>query len=217
MSLSQEKFDDGMTSQKYLDQVKVNKQAIEQIYATVETPVEATAFFDGLSEPLQLAIFTAAWCGDAISTSPTIMRLAESTENLKMSIFDRDVELDLTNSFLPEHRAGTVPVFVVFDKDMREVGRFIETAKELVPTLDKMEDEVKRETLASAEMDKPMSEISETSRNAFRGRRTAYRVDHAKEWGEIIANAFTSVVRDGLALPQGQRPAEGGTEWPPQD
>ena len=100
---------------------------------------------------------------------------------------------------------------------MREVGRFIETAKELVPTLDKMEDEVKRETLAAAEMDKPMSEISESSRNAFRGRRTAYRVDHAKEWGEIIANAFTSVVRDGLALPQGQRPAEGGTEWPPQD
>ena len=216
MSLSQEKFNEGMSSQEYIDQVKVNKQAIEQIYATVETPAEATAFFDGLDEPLQLAVFTAAWCGDAISTSPTIMRLAESTENLKMSIFDRDVELDLTNSFLPEHRSGTVPVFVVFDKNMREVGRFIETAKELVPTLDKMEDEVKRETLAASEMDKPMSEISEGSRNAFRGRRTAYRVDHAKEWGNIIANAFTSVVREGLSLPQEQRPAEGGTEWPPQ-
>lgn len=216
MSLSQEKFNEGMSSQEYIDQVKVNKQAIEQIYETVETPAEATAFFDGLDEPLQLAIFTAAWCGDAISTSPTIMRLAESTGNLNMSIFDRDVELELTNSFLPEHRAGTVPVFVVFDKDMREVGRFIETAKELVPTLDNMEDEVKRETLAASEMDKPMSEISENSRNAFRGRRTAYRVDHAKEWGNIIANAFTNVVRDGLSLPQEQRPAEGGTEWPPQ-
>ena len=216
MSLSQEKFNEGMSSQEYLEQVKVNKQAIEQIYATVETPAEATAFFDGLDEPLQLAVFTAAWCGDAISTSPTIMRLAESTENLNMSIFDRDVELDLTNSFLPEHRAGTVPVFVVFDKNMREVGRFIETAKELVPTLDRMEDEVKRETLAASEMDKPMGEISESSRNAFRGRRTAYRVDHAKEWGNIIANAFTSVVREGLSLPQEQRPAEGGTEWPPQ-
>lgn len=216
MSLSQDKFNEGMSSREYIDQVKVNKQAIEQIYETVETPAEATAFFDGLDEPLQLAIFTAAWCGDAISTSPTIMRLAESTGNLNMSIFDRDVELELTNSFLPEHRAGTVPVFVVFDKDMREVGRFIETAKELVPTLDNMEDEVKRETLAASEMDKPMSEISENSRNAFRGRRTAYRVDHAKEWGNIIANAFTNVVRDGLSLPQEQRPAEGGTEWPPQ-
>ena len=216
MSLTQEKFNQGMSPQEYLSQVKVNKQAIEQIYSSVETPAEATAFFDGLDEPLQLAIFTAAWCGDAISTSPTIMRLAESTDNLKMSIFDRDVELDLTNSFLPEHRAGTVPVFVVFDSQMREVGRFIETAKELVPTLDTMEDEVKRETLQAAEMDKPMNEISETSRNAFRGRRTAYRVDHAREWGNVIANAFTSVVRDGLSLPADQRPAEGGTEWPPQ-
>ena len=216
MSLSQEKFNEGMSPKQYLDQVKVNKQAIEQIYSTVETPTEATEFFDGLEEPLQLAIFTAAWCGDAISTAPTIMRLAENTKNLKMSIFDRDQELDLTNSFLPEHRAGTVPVFVVFDSEMREVSRFIETAKELIPTLDKMEDAVKQETLQATEMDKPMSEISETSRNAFRGRRTAYRVDHAKEWGNIISNAFASVVRNGLALPADQRPAEGGTEWPPQ-
>ena len=216
MSLTQDKFNQGMSSQEYLDQVKVNKQAIEQIYAKVETPAEATSFFDGLNEPLQLAIFTAAWCGDAISTTPTIMRLAENTSNLKMTIFDRDQELDLTNSFLPEHRAGTVPVFVVFDSQMRMVGRFIETAKELVPTLDKMEDEVKRETLEAAEIDKPMGEISETSRNAFRGRRTSYRVDHAKEWGNIIANSFTAVVRNGLALPEEQRPAEGGTEWPPQ-
>ena len=216
MSLTQDKFNQGMTSQEYLDQVKVNKQAIEQIYANVETPAEATSFFDGLNEPLQLAIFTAAWCGDAISTTPTIMRLAENTSNLKMAIFDRDQELDLTNSFLPEHRAGTVPVFIVFDSQMRMIGRFIETAKELVPTLDKMEDAVKRETLEAAEIDKPMSEISETSRTAFRGRRTAYRVDHAKEWGNIIANSFTSVVRNGLALPEEQRPAEGGTEWPPQ-
>ena len=216
MSLSQEKFNQGMSSQQYLDQVKVNKQAIEQIYSSVETPDEAKAFFDGLEEPLQLAIFTAAWCGDAITTTPTIMRLAENTQKLKMSIFDRDQELDLTNSFLPEHRAGTVPVFVVFDSEMREITRFIETAKELIPTLDKMEDAVKQETLQASELDKPMSEISETSRNAFRGRRTAYRVDHAKEWGAVISNSFASVVRQGLALPADQRPSQGGTEWPPQ-
>ena len=216
MSLSQEKFDQGMSPQEYLEQVKVNKQAIEQIYANVETPAEDKAFFDGLDQPLQLAVFTAAWCGDAISTTPTIMRLAESTDNLKISIFDRDQELDLTNSFLPEHRAGTVPVFVAFDAEMRPVGKFIETAKELVPTLDKMEDEVKQETLAASELDKPMSEVSESSRNAFRGRRTAYRVDHAAEWGRTISHAFTSVVRQGLSLPEDRRPAEGGTEWPPQ-
>ena len=47
MSLTQDKFNQGMTSQEYLDQIKVNKQAIEQIYANVETPAEATSFFDG--------------------------------------------------------------------------------------------------------------------------------------------------------------------------
>ena len=216
MSLTLEKFNQGMSPRQYLDQVKVNKQAIEQIYTSTQTPTEDKAFFDGLDHPLRLAIFTAAWCGDAISTAPAIMRLAEDTKNLDMSIFDRDQELELTNSFLPEHRAGTVPVFVVFDSEMREIGRFIETAKELVPTLDKMEEDVARETLPPSEAGKPMSEVSESTRNAFRGRRTAYRVDHAREWGQIITHAFTSVVREGLAMSPDQRPAQGGTEWPPQ-
>ena len=216
MALTLEKFNQGMTPQQYLDQVKVNKQAIEQIYASMQTPPEDKAFFDGLDQPLRLAIFTAAWCGDAISTAPAIMRLAEDTKGLEMSIFDRDQELELTNSFLPEHRAGTVPVFVVFDSEMREIGRFIETAKELIPTLDKMEEDVAKDTLAPSEVGKSMSDISESSRNAFRGKRTAYRVDHAREWGQVITHAFTSVVKEGLAMSPDQRPAEGGTEWPPQ-
>ena len=48
--------------------------------------------------------------------------------------------MDLTNSFLPENRAGTVPVFVVLDSSMGEVARFIETAHSLVPAIDAMDD-----------------------------------------------------------------------------
>ena len=215
MSLSVDKFNQGMTSQQYLDQIKVNKEATNAVFKAADSSAEDKAFFDGLAQPLRLAVFTAAWCGDALSTAPVIMRLGDATEKLEMRIFDRDEELELTNSYLPAHRAGTVPVFVVFDSQMQEVGRFIETAKELVPVLDKMEEEVAQATMDPTEVGKPMNEISEASRNAFRGKRTAYRVDHAREWGEVITHAFTSVVKKGLSLPPDQRPAEGGTEWPP--
>ena len=217
MALTREKFDQGMTTQEYFDQIKVNKQPITDIYNAAESPSSDKAFFDGLSEPLRLAVFTADWCGDAMSTTPVILKLGGDTDKLEVRVFDRDNELDLTNSFLPTHRAGTVPVFVVLDTQMREISRFVETAKDLVPTLDKMEEAVAKATVAPEDQGKPMGEMSEASRTAYRGRRTSYRVEHARDWGHIISREFTALVKEGLSLPPDKRPSEGGTEWPPQE
>ncbi len=205
MALTAEKFSQGMSTQEYIDQIKVNKQPFLDIYQGVKIPAETQHFFDSLSQPLKLAVFTSDWCGDALSTTPTILRLADSTENLDLEVFNRDDELELTNSFLPEHRAGTVPVFIVMEQDMGEVTRFIETSRDLVPQIDSMDERIATEVAGEGE----------NARAAGRGKRTAFRVAHANEWGEVILREFTKLVSDGLALPSAQRPTEGGTEWPP--
>ena len=208
MALSAEKFNQGMTTQQYIDQIKVNKQPFVDIYQAVEIPPETRSLFDGLAEPLRLAVFTADWCGDAVSTTPAILRLAESTDKLSVKIFNRDEELPLTDSFLPENRAGTVPVFVVFDSAMKEIARFVETANELVPSIDSMDEMIAKEVAGETE---------ENARTVGRGKRTAFRVAHAKEWGKVILQSFRQVVADGLALPPESRPAVGGTKWPPEN
>ncbi len=205
MALTAEKFSQGMSTQEYIDQIKVNKQPFLDIYQGVEIPAETQRFFDGLAQPLKLAVFTSDWCGDALSTTPTILRLADSSEKLDLEVFSRDEELELTNSFLPEHRAGTVPVFIVFDQDMGEITRFIETSRELVPQIDAMDEQIAAEVAGEGD----------NARAAGRGKRTAFRVSHANEWGEVILREFTQLVSDGLAQPPSQRPTEGGTEWPP--
>ncbi len=205
MALTAEKFSQGMSTQEYIDQIKVNKQPFQDIYQGVEIPAETQRFFEGLSQPLKLAVFTSDWCGDALSTTPTILRLADSSENLDLEVFNRDDELKLTNSFLPEHRAGTVPVFIVFDQGMGEITRFIETSRGLVPQIDAMDERIAAEVAGEGE----------NARAAGRGKRTAFRVARANEWGEVILSEFTKLVSDGLALPPSQRPTEGGTEWPP--
>ena len=208
MALTASKFNQGMTTQQYIDQIKVNKQPFLDIYQGVEVPGEARDLFEGQAEPLRLAVFTADWCGDAVSTTPAILRLAESTGKIEIKIFNRDEELALTDSFLPEHRAGTVPVFVVLDSSMNEIARFVETALTLVPTLDAMDEAIAKEVAGESE---------ENARAMGRGKRTAYRVAHAKEWGSIILNEFRQLVASGLALPPDARPAVGGTKWPPED
>ena len=208
MALTEDKFNQGMTPQEYIDQIKVNKQTILDIYNTIKIPNTAKAQFDGRSEPLRLAVFTADWCGDAVSTTPVIMRLAESTPGLAIQVFNRDDELELTNSFLPENRAGTVPVFIIMDESMNEIARFIETAGELVPALDAMDEAIAQEIAGESE---------ENKRAAGRGKRMSFRVAHAQEWGEVILGSFGRTVAEGLQSSASERPAVGGTKWPPED
>jgi thiol-disulfide isomerase/thioredoxin len=206
--LTQEKFDQGMTTQQYIDQIKVNKEPFVAIYETVKVPAGSLSLFNGLSEPLKLAVFTADWCGDAMSTTPVILKLADSTSNISLQVFNRDDELDLSNSLLPEHRAGTVPIFVVLDQEMNQVVRFIETAGALVPEIDAMDAAIDRETAGLSEAEQ---------RQAKRGRRTSFRVDHAQAWGEVILEEFSGLVTDALARRPQDLPVEGGTKWPPED
>ena len=205
--LTQEKFDQGMTTQQYIDQIKVNKDPFVAIYETLQVPAESLSLFNGLSEPLKLAVFTADWCGDAMSTTPVILKLADSTPNLSVQVFNRDDELELSNSLLPEHRAGTVPIFVVMDQDMNQVVRFIETANSLVPDIDAMDAAIDQETAGMDEAEQ---------RQAKRGRRTSFRVERAQAWGEVILKEFGGLVAEALAGSPQDRPLEGGTKWPPE-
>ena len=208
MALTKTQFEAGMSTQQYIDQIKVNKDPFVEIYQQVQIPQEASDFFGGLAEPVNLAVITADWCGDAVSTTPAILRLAEGTPNISVQVFNRDDDVPLANTFLPEHRAGTVPIFVVFDQEMNELARFIETASGLVLQIDAMDEAIDRESAAGSE---------EEARVAKRGKRTTHRVAHAKDWGEVILKEFSQVVSSGLNLPATDRPAVGGTKWPPED
>ena len=60
-ALTVEKFDEGMTARRYIDQIKVNKQPFQDIYDAVTVPDEVAAFANGLDQPLRISAFTADW------------------------------------------------------------------------------------------------------------------------------------------------------------
>ena len=86
MSFSKERFESGMSTQEYIDQIKVNKDPFVEIYNGVSIPSDAAEWVNGFGNPINLAVFTADWCGDAVSTTPVILRLADSTANVNLQV-----------------------------------------------------------------------------------------------------------------------------------
>ena len=216
MGMSAQQFLGGMTPQEHMSQMKVNRDRFLQVLGAVEVPSEHRDYFASRPSSLRVAVFTEDWCGDHVSTTPVIYRLAEDTGKLEVRVFIRADHQDLSNSFLPENRWGTVPVFVCFDgDDMREIGRFIETALELVPALDGIDEAIRKMHPEVPDVNNDVNEMSDTTRNLLRQERGAFRVNHANEWGKVISREFRDLVATGLARSPEEGPAEGGTKWPP--
>jgi hypothetical protein len=199
-----------------MDRMKINRERFSQVLSAVEIPAEDKAYFAGLPSRLRVAVITEDWCGDHVTTTPVLYRLAEETGKLDVRVFMRDQNWDLAEAFLPAHRTDTVPVFVFFTADeMRQTSVFIETAPELVPILDGMDEAIRRAHPQVLDIDADVNQMSESTRDLLRRERGAFRVNHAAEWGRIISRGFREVVAQGLARGPEEGPAEGGTEWPP--
>ena len=215
MELTAERFLRGMTPQEHMAHMKINRERFSQVFDAVEIPEQDKEYFASFSSPLRVAVITEDWCGDHVTTTPVLYRLAEDASRLEVRVFMRDQNLDLAHKFLPEHRWDTVPLFVFFTPDdMRPVSKFIETAPEIVSTIDGMEDAIRKAHPEVPDIDEDVNEMSESTRDLFRQERGAFRIKHAKEWGQIISRDFRQLVATGLARNSEEGPAEGGTEWP---
>jgi thioredoxin family protein len=126
MAITRERFEQGMTIEQYQAQMTVNQEAFAENIAQAALRPEDVAFFEGLPEPVNTLVITEDWCGDALANVPVLAKVAGETCKLGLRLFLRDQNLDLADQYLKEGKYRSVPVFVFFDQEMRELGHFIE-------------------------------------------------------------------------------------------
>jgi hypothetical protein len=66
------------------------------------------------------------WCGDVIANLPIIGRVAADSGKLNLRVFPRDQHPDIMDQYLLDGKYKSIPVFVFFDDQFKEVGRFVE-------------------------------------------------------------------------------------------
>lgn len=131
--LTPERFAQGLTYAEWKASLTKNQElyAWWEEHATVADT--DAAFFkeagERLGGPLKLLLIGEDWCGDVIRELPTIALLAEKA-GMDVRVFPRDQNEDLMNLYLNKGEFKSIPVVAIFTNDFRELGHWIERAKE---------------------------------------------------------------------------------------
>lgn len=138
MTVTRERFEQGMTYDEYKAQMTRNRERLEENERTVELSTDDIEFFTNLPEPLNVLVITEDWCGDAIANVPILGRLAAESGKLNLRIFLRDQNPDLMDQYLNRGVYRSIPVFAFFDQQFRPIGRWIERPAIITEMQEKM-------------------------------------------------------------------------------
>jgi hypothetical protein len=126
MAVTRERFEQGLTYDEYKAQMTRNQDRFEQNEQTITFSDDDLQFFRQLPQTVNVLVLAEDWCGDVIANVPIIGRLAAQTGRLNLRVFLRDQNLDLMDQYLKDGQFRSIPVFVFFDEDFRELGYWIE-------------------------------------------------------------------------------------------
>jgi hypothetical protein len=89
-----------------------------------EVPAALVAELVNVRGPLHMVNLNEDWCFDAISTTPSIAKLAELLPAADLRVFGRDANPDLMDAHLsgPQGLSRAIPVVIVYDDHWRERG-----------------------------------------------------------------------------------------------
>lgn len=77
-----------------------------------------------------LIVLVEDWCGDASNTIPVLARWADETEGAELRILRRDENPEVMDEYLT-NGARSIPIVIVLDQEMKELGHWGPRPKEL--------------------------------------------------------------------------------------
>jgi len=191
MTVSRERFAQGMTYDEYKAQMTRNRETVEANERAAEIADEDRKVF---SRRLSALVLAEDWCGDVIANLPVLGRLAKETGNLEIRVFLRDQNLDLVEQYLKDGKFQSIPVFVFFDEAWRELGHWIERPDTV--TAKRREERIK--VFASdarfGSPDAPVDQLSADVRAELQARLVKMRADTAAWANKEVLRELREVV-----------------------
>ena len=214
MAVTRERFLQGLTYEAFKAQMTRNRDRFDANERRLELDPADLAVFHGLPRPLHVLVLAEDWCGDVIDNLPILGRLAAESGKLDLRIFLRDQNLDLMDQYLNQGQFRSIPVFVFFDEDFHEIGRFIERPASVTARRARQRQELFAQHPEFGSPDTPVDQLPEEVRVRLMQEMTHLReeakaVDNqevVRALREIVARAGAEDRRDGPAPEPGAHP-----------
>jgi hypothetical protein len=127
--ITRERYSSGKTWQQYLDSGIRNRELFEDNYKSLKISPEQEAKLKALAAkpngPDHVVVIGEDWCPDVYRGTGIAQRIAE-TMGIELRFFERDQNKDMIQPYLKDGQFESIPVFIFYDKDHRELGHFIE-------------------------------------------------------------------------------------------
>ena len=146
--VTKERFAKGLTLEQYLDQMSMNRDRFDRAFDGVTVQPTDEAMLRRLGPVRHALVITEDWCGTALSSVPVLARLVAGRPEIEVRVFLRDANLDLMDQYLNRGIFKSIPVFVFFDRDMKEVARFIERPPKITEYMEQKQLELRRQLRA---------------------------------------------------------------------
>ena len=201
MSVTRERFEQGMTYEAYKAQMTRNRDRLEDNERAVTLRPEDTQFFAQLAEPLNVLVLVEDWCGDVINNVPVVVKLAEATGKLKLRFFLRDQNLDLMDQYLNRGTFRSIPTVVFFDQDFRELGHWIERPAIITELREQMLSELYATApeLAGVSRTASPAQLSEAARNRLMQANADFRAQTRERANQEVVREMRDIVSRALA------------------
>lgn len=113
----------------YINEVKVQKsrQSMKRRLQEYNPNPNSIDMLERVDEKHHLIVFSADWCSDCVAYVPGLAKSLIMAKNnmLQARVVDYDAYRDMAEEF----KIRAVPTIIVYDKNWKEVGRFVETPK----------------------------------------------------------------------------------------
>lgn len=119
--MNEERFARAPTFVAYLETVVKNRELWHAMWERAQVAPELVARAREAGPGLRLVALSEDWCGDAVNTLPTVARLA-SEAGWDLRVLGRDANPDLMDAHLTAGRSRSIPVVIVHDAELREIG-----------------------------------------------------------------------------------------------
>ncbi|MBM6617429.1 thioredoxin family protein [Bacillus suaedaesalsae] len=139
-------FEKGVPFKQYVDNMKVNKEELLNVYENLEFHRDDIIFFQKkLLNKWKGIVLTADWCGDAALCVPVLQRISEIS-NVELHYLIRDENLKLMDQYLTNGTSRAIPIFIFMDQDgneklvwgprSKEVQQMVESGRATLPPTD---------------------------------------------------------------------------------